>query len=139
MKHALLQVKKHWLSNLITFLVSLVIGMGILFLYYLTRTSRTLTEICNATAIATAAILLCGLLAWMAHFGVFDIFAFGFKQLGSMLFAKNPIRDGNFVDYKQEKAEKRSDSSYGFVAVVAAGLIFAIALVILDIVYFISM
>ena len=73
------------------------------------------------------------------NFGVFDIFAFGFKQLGSMLFAKNPIRDGNFVDYKQEKAEKRSDSSYGFVAVVAAGLVFAIALVILDIVYFISM
>ena len=101
MKHALLQIKKHWLSNLITFLVSLVIGMGIFFLYYLTRTIR--------------------------------------KQLGSMLFAKNPIRDGNFVDYKQEKAEKRSDSSYGFVAVVAAGLIFAIALVILDIVYFISM
>ena len=75
----------------------------------------------------------------MAHLGVFDIFSFGFKQLGSMLFAKNPIRDGTYVDYQNEKREKRSNSSYGFVAVVAAGLLLAIVLIVLDIVYFVSM
>ena len=139
MKRAIQQIKKHWLSNLITLLVSLVLGVAIFFLYFLTRSSRTLTEACNAAALSTAILLLCGLLAWMAHFGVFDIFAFGFKQLGSMLFAKNPIRDGSYVDYKAEKTEKRSNSSYGFVAVVAAGLLFSIALIVLDILYFISM
>lgn len=139
MKRAIQQIKKHWLSNLIILLVSLVLGVAIFFLYFLTRSSRTLTEACNAAALSTAILLLCGLLAWMAHFGVFDIFAFGFKQLGSMLFAKNPIRDGSYVDYKAEKTEKRSNSSYGFVAVVAAGLLFSIALIVLDILYFISM
>ena len=139
MKRAIQQIKKHWLSNLIILLVSLVLGVAIFFLYFLTRSSRTLTEACNAAALSTAILLLCGLLAWMAHFGVFDIFAFGFKQLGSMFFAKNPIRDGSYVDYKAEKTEKRSNSSYGFVAVVAAGLLFSIALIVLDILYFISM
>lgn len=139
MKRAIEQIKKHWLSNLITMLISLLVGAAIFLLYYLTRSSRTLTEACNAAAISTAAVLLCGLLAWMAHLGVFDIFSFGFKQLRSMLFAKNPIRDGTYVDYQNEKREKRSNSSYGFVAVVAAGLLLAIVLIVLDIVYFVSM
>ena len=138
MKRAFGQIKKYWLINLITFIISLVVGACIFCLMFFLR-DRTLIAAVDGTAVASISVFFIGLLMFVAHLGAFDMFALGFKQLGSMLFAKNPIRDGNFVDYKQEKAEKRSDSSYGFVAVVAAGLVFAIALVILDIVYFISM
>ena len=139
MKKAIEQIKKHWLANLITFIISFLVGVAIFLVYFLTRNSRTITEACNASAVSTAVLLLGGLLAWMAHLGVFDIFSFGFKQLGSMFFAKNPIRDGNYADYQAEKREKRSNSSYGFVAVIASGVLFAISLIVLDILYFVSM
>ena len=72
---------------------------------------------------------------WMGFLGVFDMAAFGFKQLGSAIFAKDPRRDGTFADYKEQKAAKRAGSSYYFVAIIAAGIILGIALIIVEIIY----
>ena len=89
----------------------------------------------DAAAIAAITVLFFGLLVWMAHLGAFDTFAFGFKQLGSMLFAKNPRKDGAYADYRDQKTEKRQNSSYNFVAIIAAGILLCIALLVLDIIY----
>ena len=138
MNRAFEQIRKHWLSNLITFFVSLVVGVAIFLVMFLTR-NRTIIAAVDGAALATAVVLLGGLLALMGHLGAFDLFVFGVKQLGSMLFAKNPRRDGDYADYRDEKQEKRVNSTYSFVAIIAAGIICLIALVVLEIIYNISM
>ena len=134
MKKALAQIKKHWPVNLITFIVSLVLGVGIFCLIYFLR-DRTIVAAVDGMAIGAVVVLFLGLLFLVAHLGAFDTFAFGFKQLGSMLFAKDARRDGSFTDYRDAKKEKRDASSYNFVAVILAGIILCIALLVLEIIY----
>ena len=134
MKRAFEQIKKYWLINLITLLVSLVIGGGIFCLVFFLK-DRNIISAVDAAAISSVSVLGIGLLLWMGHLGAFDTFAFGFKQLGSMIFAKEPRRDGQYQDYRKEKIEKRTNSSYNFLAVIVAGLLLIIGLIILEIIY----
>lgn len=134
MKTALKQIKKYWKVNLITLAISLAIGGGIFCLAFF-LSERNIVSAVNASAISSISVLCIGLLLWMAHLGAFDTFAFGFKQLGSMLFAKDARRDGKYQDYRQEKIQKRTNSSYNFIAVIVAGLLILISLIILEIIY----
>ena len=134
MKKAFVQIKKYWLINLITFLISLVVGAGIFCLIFFLR-NQTIVAAVDGAAIGSMFVLFLGLLMWVAHLGAFDTFAFGFKQLGSMLFAKDARRDGTFQDYKQNKATKRDNSSYNFVMVIFAGLLLSISIIVLEIIY----
>ena len=108
MKRAFEQVKKYWLTNLITLAISLVIGGGVFCLVFFLK-DRNIVSAVDAAAVSAISVLCFGLLMWMQHLGVFDTFAFGFKQLGSMLFAKEPRRDGKYQDYRQQKIEKRNN------------------------------
>lgn len=134
MKRILKQIKKYWLTNLITLLISLVVGGGIFCLVFFLK-GKNLISAVDAAAISSVSVLSIGLLLWMAHLGAFDTFAFGFKQLGSMLFAKDARRDGQYQDYRKDKIAKRTNSSYNFVAVILAGLLLLIGLIILEIIY----
>ena len=134
MKRVFEQIKEYWLINLITLLVSLVVGAGIFCLVFFLR-NQTIVAAVDGAAIAAFSILFLGLLFWMAHLGAFDTFAFGFKQLGSMLFAKDARKDGKYYEYKESKTEKRQSSSYNFVAIILAGLLLCIALLVLEIIY----
>ena len=128
------QVKKYWLTNLITFLVSLAVGAGIFCIVFFTR-ARSMIDAIDGATLGGLIVLLFGLLMMVTHFGAFDFIVFGFKQLASSLFAKDPRRDGNLVDYKAMKAEKRSDASYNFVTMIFAGLLMLIAVLVLEIIY----
>ena len=134
MKRAFQQIKKYWLINLITLLISLVVGGGIFCLVFFLK-DRNIVSAVDAAAISSVSVLSAGLLSWMAHLGAFDTFAFGFKQLGSMIFAKEPRRDGQYQDYRQAKIEKRTNSSYNFLAIILAGLLLLISVLILEIIY----
>ena len=134
MKRAFTQIKKYWLINLLTLVISLIVGGGIFCLFFFLR-GKTIVAAVDGSAVATVSILGIGLLVWMHHLGAFDTFAFGFKQLGSMLFAKEPRRDGKYQDYRQEKIEKRNNSSFNFVAIIVAGLLLSISLIVLEIIY----
>ena len=134
MKRAFQQIKKYWLINLITLLVSLVIGGAIFCLVFFLKNQNIVAAV-DAAAISSVSVLCIGLLLWMAHLGAFDTFAFGFKQLGSMIFSKEPRRDGQYQDYRKDKILKRTNSSYNFVAVILAGLLLLIAVIILEIIY----
>ena len=134
MKKVFLQIRKHWLTNLVTLVISLVVGAVIFCLMFFLR-NMTLISAVDGIALATAVVILFGLLMLVNHLGAFDTFAFGFKQLGSMFFARDARRDGDYADYKQNKAETRANSSYNFVAVIAAGLLLLIAVIVLEIVY----
>ena len=134
MKKVLAQIREYWLINLITFLISLTIGVIIFCLFFFLR-NMTLIAAVDGLAVGTVFVLLSGLLAWVAHLGFFDFVSFGFKQLGSAIFAKDPKRDGDFADYKERKTTKRATSSHNFVAIIAAGLLLSIALIIVEIIY----
>ena len=134
MKKVFEQIRKHWLTNLITFLVSLVIGVAIFLVMFLTR-NRTIIAAIDGVAVGGLTVLGMGLLYWLGFLGAFDFIAFGFKQLGSMLFAKDPRKAGYYYDYQDEKRQKRLNSSYNFFAMMLAGLLILIALPILEIIY----
>ena len=134
MKRAFEQVRKHWITNLVTFIISLMVAALIFCLMFFLR-DRTLGDAVSAMGMAAIVVLLLGLLLWMGHLGAFDMVSFGFKQMGSMLFAKDARRDGNYSDYRAEKAEKRDHSSFNFIAVILAGILLVIALIVLEIVY----
>ena len=138
MKKAFEQIKKYWLINLVAFIVSIAVGAGIFCLFFFLR-NKTLLDAVDGSALAAIVVLFSGLLLWVSHLGAFDTFAFGFKQLGSMIFAKDARRDGTFYEYKEAKNEKRADSSYLFVSVIIAGLALSIALIVLEIVYHTSL
>lgn len=135
MKRAFIQIRKYWLANLITFIVSLVIFAGIFCAVFFTRPVWNIIAAMDGSAVGTVVILSLGILMWLAHLGTFDLFSFGFKQMGSMLFAKDPKKEGYYYDYREEKMTKRSNSAYVFVSVIAAGLLCAISLLVLSIIY----
>jgi hypothetical protein len=134
MKRAFEQFKKHWIMNLVTFIISLMIAALIFCLMFFLR-DRTFGDAVNSVGFATIIILLLGLLSWMAHLGAFDTISFGFKQVGSMLFAKDARRDGSFADYRADKIKKRDNSSFNFIAILLAGILLTIVLIVLEIVY----
>ena len=138
MKRAFEQFKKYWLVNLITFLLSLVVGAIIFCIMFFLR-GRTLLSAVDGAALGAISVLFLGLLFWMHHLGAFDTFVFGFKQLGSMLFAKDARRDGSYAEYRERKTESRNNSSFNFIAVIFAGLLLCIALLVLEIVYHVSL
>lgn len=134
MKKVFIQIRKHWLTNLITFFVALVLGGTIFCLMFFLR-NRTLIAAVDGMALAMAVVLLFGLLMLVNYLGAFDTFAFGFKQLGSMIFAKDARKEGPYHEYKENMAVKRQDSSYNFIIMIAVGLLFVIALLVLEIIY----
>ena len=134
MKKAFEQSKIHWKTNLITLIVSLLFGGGLFCLVFFLR-NRTIVDAVDGAAIASVVVLFIGLLMFVAHLGAFDTFAFGFKQLGSMLFAKDARKDGKYYEYKEAKKEKRNDSSYNFLVVILVGLLLSISIIVLEIIY----
>ena len=134
MKRAFEQFRKYWLTNLITFLISLVLGAVIFCLIFFLR-GQTLIAAVDGITLAAVTVLFLGLLFWMHHLGAFDTFVFGFKQLGSMMLSKNPRRDGTYAEYREKKTETRNNSSFNFIAIIFAGLLLSIAVLVLDIIY----
>lgn len=135
MKRAFLQVKKYWLANLITLIVSLAIFAGIFCAIFFTRPVKNIVAAIDGATIGSVSLLALGLLMLLSHLGTFDIFAFGFKQMGSMLFARDARRDGHFADYRENKTTKRTNSAYIFVSVILAGILTAISIAVLYIIY----
>ena len=75
MKKVFEQIRKHWLTNLITFLVSLVIGVAIFLVMFLTR-NRTIIAAIDGVAVGGLTVLGMGLLYWLGFLGAFDFIAF---------------------------------------------------------------
>ena len=139
MKRAFQQIRKHWVTNLIAAIVSLAVFAGIFCWVFFSRFNEEIIAAIDGATFGTMAVLLFGLLSWVAHLGAFDMVTFGFKQLFSSLFAKKANRDGEFPDYKEAKTEKRINSSYAFVSIIFTGLFCSISIIVLEIIFQILM
>lgn len=126
--------KKYRKSYIVTFFVSIVLGVGIFCLYFFLNGYFVLSAL-NGVSIATVAIVGMAGLVWVHSQGAFDTFAYGFKQVFSSFFSKNPNKYNDMYSYKQIKAEKREHSPNIYFAMLFAAIIFVLAIVALEIVY----
>lgn len=134
MKRVFSQIRKYWLTNLITFLLAIAVGVGIFCAVFFGR-ARSIIDAIDGATLGGLVVLLFGLLMMISHFGAFDFIVFGFKQLFSLMFSKDPRKNGEFTDYRDERTQKRDASSYNFIAVIFAGLLLSIAIIVLEIIY----
>lgn len=95
----------------------------------------TIIAAVDGAAIGSMIVIFLGLLMWVHHLGAFDTFAFGFKQLGGMLFAKDPRKEGTYQEYREDKITKRVKSSYNFVIVILTGCLLSISIIVLEVIY----
>ena len=124
-------------EDIITLVISLAVGGIIFLIYFLLNKDRYggISAGCNATILSAIILVSAGVLVWLSRLGAFDTFAYGFKQLGSSIFSKNPRKYNNMVEYKQDKYEKRKEKTNYYLFIILAGLLFGVATLILEIIY----
>ena len=126
--------RKYRKAYIISFIIALLLGVGIFCLYFFLNTFNVL-EALNGVTISAVALAGIGGLMWVNSQGMFDIFAYGFKQMFTSFFSKNANKYNDMYAYKQAKIEKRESSPKSWISVLLAAAIFAIAVIVLEIVY----
>ena len=90
----------------------------------------------NASSLSAVILICVGGLMFVSNEGFFDIFAYGFKQLGTTMFGKKANANNKFYEYKEEKKVQRETKPKIFLSVLVAGGIFLIAMIVLRIIEF---
>ena len=125
-------------SHIITFLFSMIFG-GIIFCLYFFLKGQTLKNAIDASTIAGVALIGGGLMVIITRLGAFDTFAFGFKQMFTSMFNKDPNAYNSLADYKLQKYDQRKLKKKTYLMLFLAGLLFILALIILEIILRISL
>ena len=133
MKKIIDNIRKYFITYLITFIVSSLIGIGIFLTFYFVQEQSLIGSI-NGTSIAFATLFGVSILLWLGRLGAFDTMSYGFKQMFASMFAKNPNKYNDFVSYKDEKNMKRSASAKLYFVMMFVSFIFLIAFLVLEIV-----
>ena len=123
--------KINWKPYIIAGIISLLLGIFIFILFFIILKMPAL----DGTAFA-AIILLAGAgILWVAREGFFDIFSYGFRQLGSQMFGKKANEFNDFAGYKEYKFSSRENRSKYFISIVIVGALFLLATIILSLIY----
>lgn len=123
-----------FIADIITFVISFLIGVAIFLIYFLVKGIHLLHAL-NAVTIAGVVLFCVSILVLLNRFGAFDTFVYGFKQMGSTMFTKNPTKYNNMADYKIAKAEERKTKGKYYIPIMIAAAIFLVATLILEIIY----
>ena len=125
-------------SYILTFVFSMVFG-GIVFCLYFFLKGQTLKDAIDASTIAGVTLIGGGLMVIITRLGAFDTFAFGFKQMFTSMFNKDPNAYNSLADYKLQKYDQRKLKKKTYLMLFLAGLLFILALIILEIILRISL
>ena len=123
-----------WKIYIIAAIIALAIGAGIFCLYFFLN-NMTIIAACNASIVAGVSLVGLGALIILARLGTFDTFAYGFMQLGSSMFGRQPKKYNDMVEYKQAKYDERKEKSKYYFAIMIVGALFFIASLVLEIIY----
>lgn len=126
--------KKFWKIYVIWAAISLVAGTGIFLGFYFGQ-EASIRGALNGTSFSGIILLGIAGLCFVAREGFFDIFAYGFKQMGAMIFTKDPNSLKDFPGYKEDKRNIRKFGSKYYVIIALAGLLFITAFIILRIIF----
>ncbi len=123
-----------WKIYIIAGIIALAIGTGIFCLYFFLN-NMTIVAACNASIVAGVSLVGLGALIILARLGTFDTFVYGFMQLGSSMFGRQPKKYNDMVEYKQAKYDERKEKSKYYFAIMIVGALFFIATLVLEIIY----
>lgn len=110
--------------------VSFVIGAVIFCLFFFLK-SRSISAAVDGTSYAGIILITLSLFIMIARFGFFDIFSYGFKQLGASMFNKQASKYNDFPGYKQEMNAVRERRSKYFLSMLSVGALYLVAAIIL--------
>ena len=133
MRRIIENIRKYFKAYLITFIVSLMIGVGIFLAFFLSETTSYVGAL-DGTGVAGLALGGTSLLAWIGKMGAFDSMSYGFKQMFSSMFGKNPNKYRDFAGYKEDKNAQRKMSSKYYFVILFVALLFFIAFIVLEII-----
>lgn len=120
-------------SHILTFVFSLVFGGAVFCLYFFLK-NQSLKDAIDACTIAGVALIGAGLMVIITRLGAFDTFAFGFKQALTSMFNRDPNMYNSLADYKLAKYDQRKTKKRNYLMLFLAGLLFIIALIVLEII-----
>lgn len=129
-----MKFKKFWKVYLVTFFISLAVGAGIFCAFFFSG-ERTPLSALNGTGFSAMILLCLAGLMFVAREGFFDFAAYGFKQMGAMIFTKQPTQYSDYPGYKIYKEESRKGKSYYFVIVLIVSALIFVAYLVLRIKY----
>ena len=118
-----------------TFIIFFLIGAAIFLVYYLVTGCEYLLNALNGVTIAFVALLAAAGFSWLADQGTFDMVSYGFKQVFASAFSKKANKYNDLASYKQEKEAKRESGPRGYFAVLFASIPYALAVIVLEILY----
>lgn len=127
--------KKFYKSYIISASVSLVIGLAIFLIYFFVNDQVIYTAV-NAASISAIVLICVGGLVYVSNEGFFDFFSFGVKQVGSSIFGKKGNENNDFAVYKEQSRTKRENRPKLYLSMLAVGVLFLIAMIVLRIVAF---
>ena len=116
---------------IISGIISLLLGVFIFILFFLILKRPAL----DGTAYAAIILISSAGLIWVAREGFFDIFSYGFRQLGSTILSKKAYEYNDYSGYRQFKNEIREKKSKYYFSIAITGLLFLVATVILYLIY----
>lgn len=129
-----MKFKKFWKVYLITFFISLAVGASI-FCAFFFGGDRTPLAALNGTGFGSVIMLCLSGLMFVTREGFFDFVSYGFKQMGAMIFTKEPSRFNDFPGYKEYKTQQRKTRSHYYVIILIVSALLLIAYLILRLVY----
>lgn len=122
-------------ENLKTYIIagsiSFGIGLAFLFIFWFAAGLGPL----DGLSLSAVILLASGGLMFVTNEGLFDSFAYGFKQVGKSLFGKKGNEENDFVGYKTNKQEMRSSKPKIFVPVLLVGCLFLVVFIIVRIAF----
>ena len=128
-------IRVHFKAYLITFLVSIVVGVGIFLIFFFVG-NQTIVASIDGTGVTFMILFFVSILLLVGQLGAFDVFVYGTKQMFAGMFSKTPNKYNDYVGYKEEKAIKRRSSPKIYFAIMLASVLFLIAFAVLEIVKF---
>lgn len=120
-------------SFIVTFLVGLIIG-GVIFCLYFFIKGMTLINAINACSISGVSLFGVALIVIITRLGAFDTFSYGFKQMFSSMFGRDPNVYNSLADYKLEKYDQRKKKNASYLMFFLVGLLFFLAVIVLEII-----
>jgi len=134
MNKFLINLKSHYLAYIITFFIGGIIGTTITLLMYFLK-NRILYDAINGATISMGVLIGFGILMWVGDNGLFDGLSYGAKQIFTSAFSKKANKMNDYATYVQNKNLRRKAKANIYWSLVASGIVFAIVLIVLEIIY----
>ena len=126
--------KRYKWHYLIAGAIAFLLG-SLAFLLFFFLVDKDMISAINGVTIAAIGLIAIGAFIWLSSQGAFDLLAYGFKQMFTSMFNKNANKYNDYADYHEQKTLARTSMPRTYFSFLFVGLLFGIALAVLEIIY----